>query len=75
MATRKKTVKPRCPHCEVLCVNGVACHETGCPESHVDPATGEPHRAECAWCGSECEARPGFRRAFCDEDCEAAYCS
>lgn len=23
--------RPRCSQCEVLVINGVACHETGCP--------------------------------------------
>ena len=24
-------VRPRCSDCEALCINGRACHETGCP--------------------------------------------
>lgn len=26
-----KYYRPRCSQCEVLCINGMACHETGCP--------------------------------------------
>jgi hypothetical protein len=26
-----KYVRPRCSQCQVLVINGIACHETGCP--------------------------------------------
>lgn len=29
-------LKPRCSQCEVLVINGVACHETGCPNQKGD---------------------------------------
>ena len=32
-----------CDQCEVLSINGLACHETGCPNSHIDPYTGRPY--------------------------------
>lgn len=44
---------PRCDQCEVLCINGVNCHETGCPNSWKDPATGKPLPRECADCGQD----------------------
>ncbi len=25
--------RPRCSQCEVLVINGIACHETGCPRA------------------------------------------
>ena len=28
---RDGTVLPRCSQCQAMCINGVACHETGCP--------------------------------------------
>ncbi len=36
--TRKRTnypatISPRCSQCEVLVIQGVACHETGCPNA------------------------------------------
>ena len=34
---RARTWRPRCGQCEVLVVNGVACHEHGCPNR---PRTG-----------------------------------
>jgi hypothetical protein len=27
----EKAYTPRCSQCEVLVINGIACHETGCP--------------------------------------------
>lgn len=55
-----------CKSCEVLYINGVKCHETGCPESYKD------YSRECKWCGG------GFtpidnRDYFCDTDCEESY--
>lgn len=30
---RAGTVRPRCSQCAVLVINGLACHETGCPNN------------------------------------------
>jgi hypothetical protein len=66
------TRRVRCDGCRVLVINGRPCHETGCPNGHVDPATGEPYPAECAWCGQDCD-RARNQKAFCGDDCRAAY--
>ena len=29
-----------CSQCEALCVNGIACHETGCPNTVADDKEG-----------------------------------
>jgi hypothetical protein len=29
-------IYPRCSQCEALCVNGIACHEIGCPNIRRD---------------------------------------
>jgi len=61
-----------CDSCEVLTINGVACHELGCPDRHLDPATREPRKVACDWCGTPCaDARWG--KAFCDDECAGAY--
>jgi hypothetical protein len=31
--TGAKTWRVRCSQCEALCINGVACHERGCPNA------------------------------------------
>jgi len=36
-----------CNSCEVLAINGVRCHETGCPEAWKD------YTAKCFECGCE----------------------
>jgi len=41
-----------CASCQALMINGVYCHETGCPDSHLD-ANGEPMAVECKWCGGK----------------------
>ena len=43
----------KCDQCEVARINGIACHEEGCPNSHLDPITGDPHPVECGECGCD----------------------
>lgn len=44
----------RCDQCEMLSINGVACHETGCPNSRKVWRNGEWVAVrECRECGSE----------------------
>ena len=31
----KGVISPRCSQCEALVINGMACHETGCPNTEV----------------------------------------
>jgi len=63
----------RCDHCEALVINDVPCHETGCPDSHIDLATGELYPVACDWCGNEFV--PGEKgEHFCDVECRDAYC-
>ena len=56
----------RCPSCELLMINLVLCHETGCPDNHLFVIR------ECRWCGTH--FRPTERgQEFCDETCAEAY--
>jgi hypothetical protein len=55
----------RCSACQLLRINGVVCHETGCPEAWRD------YQRECEWCGSL--FTPEYRgESFCSEDCNRA---
>lgn len=55
-----------CDSCEVLVINGVICHECGCPDAWKD------YTRKCRWCGSEFQ--PESRdQAFCDEECATSY--
>lgn len=57
-----------CDSCDALFINGVKCHELGCPEAWKD------YGRDCRSCGSE--FRPESRdQTFCDDDCARAYCS
>lgn len=61
-----------CPQCELLAINGHACHETGCPLSHIDPKTDKPYPVDCKNCG--CEFTPEQKgQILCDEHCAAMY--
>ena len=41
-----------CSQCEAMMINGIYCHETGCPNSNL-MANGEPRPVQCKWCGSK----------------------
>jgi len=55
-----------CNSCEVLVINGIICHEHGCPESWRDETR------ECKWCGSEFTPE-NREQVFCDESCAESY--
>lgn len=52
----------RCDSCEVLMINGVRCHETGCPVAWREV------KVECFECGSEFERESKHQRVC--GDCE-----
>lgn len=55
-----------CPSCAVLVVNGVICHEHGCPDAWHDEVR------ECRWCGSDFRPKDRWQR-FCDDSCAESY--
>lgn len=59
-----------CNSCQLVRINGVVCHETGCPESWRDPVTGKGYPVPCFQCGCdfEPEERPS-RYSWCP-DCQ-----
>lgn len=55
-----------CQSCEVVNINGMNCHETGCPDAW------ESEQRECRECGRQfTPADPGQRE--CDGACYAAF--
>ena len=53
-----------CDSCEALMINGIYCHETGCPEAWRDKVL------ECRECG--CEFTPEWRlQRYCSTHCQA----
>lgn len=58
--------RERCDSCEVLYINGVRCHEHGCPEAWRDL------RPECRWCGSTFEPQERGQ-SVCSADCGESY--
>ena len=57
---------PMCASCEVLSINGVLCHETGCPEAW------KSYTRECTWCGQEFTPEEKHQDC-CSDDCSEAY--
>jgi hypothetical protein len=60
-----------CNSCVALRINGVYCHESGCPDSHLD-ANGKPKEVECKWCGSMFVPEDRHQ-LFCEDSCAEAY--
>ena len=55
-----------CDSCEVLVINNIICHETGCPNAWKDETRG------CKWCG--CRFKPEEKnQECCDSACAEAY--
>jgi len=62
MTIKRKELK-RCDQCEALMINGVYCHETGCPAAWKDTAK------YCAWCGVM--FYPEYQgQSYCRPECE-----
>lgn len=56
----------QCDSCELTSINGVACHEAGCPEAWRDETR------SCKNCG--CDFRPEEKHQIvCDEECRIGY--
>jgi len=55
-----------CKSCEVLYINGVKCHEHGCPDAWKD------YERICKWCGLPFVPNERFQE-FCDDECANAY--
>jgi hypothetical protein len=54
----------KCQSCQLVRINGVLCHEAGCPDAW------RSYKRYCAWCGSE--FMPEDRgQQYCSDDC---YC-
>ena len=62
----------KCDQCQAIRIQGIICHETGCPNSHIDLDTGKPYHKECKWCGSEFELQEKYQE-FCCAECAECY--
>jgi len=49
-----------CNSCDALSINGVLCHEQGCPEAWKDTVR------ECKWCGDSFIPETQFQICCCD---------
>lgn len=56
-----------CDSCEVLNINGLNCHELGCPNAWQDIIR------ECKWCGTRFKPENKVQ-LFCDQNCSISYC-
>jgi hypothetical protein len=57
-----------CDSCEVLTINGVYCHELGCPEAWKD------EKRSCLFCG-QIFIPEDKEQLFCDKSCGEEYTS
>lgn len=56
----------KCDSCEVANINGVRCHERGCPSAWRDEVR------ECTECGQDFEPTDRYQTQ-CGESCRASY--
>lgn len=61
-----RTATGGCDSCQVLMINGVRCHEHGCPEAWRD------YKRECKWCGQEFQPEEKGQH-FCSAECAESY--
>jgi hypothetical protein len=61
----KEEASNACPSCEASMINGVFCHETGCPEAFKK-------KTECKWCGSLFIPENRYQEC-CSEECAESY--
>lgn len=54
-----------CNQCDVMTINGMVCHETGCPSAKYVAQ-------DCKWCGQEF-APTDDNLNFCDDGCAEAF--
>ncbi len=57
-----------CKSCQALMINGIYCHEIGCPDAWKD------YKRECRWCGKEFQPEEKFQDC-CSADCAECYYS
>ena len=55
-----------CTSCTALRINGILCHELGCPDAYKDSVR------ECKECGCEFYPESNFDK-FCSASCYASY--
>lgn len=55
-----------CDACEIVYINGLRCHETGCPDAWQD------EKRTCPWCGSPFAPTSSDQR-FCEDSCAESY--
>lgn len=61
--TGKRIYRPVCDQCQVLVINGVVCHEIGCPDGW------KGKWVECKECGTDFKMRRQGQR-HCSRSCE-----
>lgn len=59
-----------CNSCQLVRINGVVCHETGCPESWRNPVTGRGYPVPCWQCGYDFEPEDKANRHSRCPDCQ-----
>ena len=64
MATKYKRLT--CDSCQILAINGVACHEQGCPNGHKNKT------ADCKECGRTFRLKHNGQ-TLCSNKCHREY--
>ena len=66
--TTGKEGRHTCPSCSLIRINGVICHEIGCPDAWRDS------KRECKWCSTDFVPEER-NQSTCSEECYQSYAS
>lgn len=64
--TRLNPGRVSCDSCAIAVINGLVCHEHGCPDAWRDETR------QCRWCGAEFYPKDKSQ-GFCEKSCEESY--
>lgn len=62
----------QCDDCALLAINGIICHEQGCPSRWINPKTGKGYTRACKECGRDFTPEEDHQH-FCTDECAAMY--
>lgn len=65
-ATTRASSRVRCDSCELARINGLICHETGCPNAW------QGYLRECKWCGALFRPKEKYHSCCCTS-CARSY--
>jgi hypothetical protein len=67
MKRSERIYRHHCDSCQAMMINGVFCHEQGCPDAW------KSYSRECEWCGQPFNPEKKYQKCCCDSCTEDFY--